>query len=105
MIDMDHEELHYASAGHPPFVLMAPGAASSCSTGEEAGPRRTRRADHRRDGAVPVGSALVAYTDGLVERRARDLTAVMVGELSCAMPVRPRCGPPHRAAPQWRAAG
>jgi len=30
----------------------------------------------------PVGSALVAYTDGLVERRARDLTAVMVGELS-----------------------
>ena len=83
MIDMDHEELHYASAGHPPFVLMAPG-------------RRVELLDGARRPALgvpgapitaetvrfPVGSALVAYTDGLVERRARDLTAVMVGELS-----------------------
>jgi anti-sigma regulatory factor (Ser/Thr protein kinase) len=67
----------YASAGHPPPVLReADGNASVL--GLPGGPPigATPRARFvQADIALPLGSTLVLYTDGLVERRGEDLGA------------------------------
>lgn len=67
-------ELHYASAGHPPPLLLLPDGsvqpladAVSPVIGVETEPRSQAAQ------SLPVGSTLICYTDGLVERRDRDL--------------------------------
>ncbi len=66
-------ELVYASAGHPPSVLLLPDGGSellevvSPVIGIETDPR----AEGRR--TVPAGATLLCYSDGLVERRGEDL--------------------------------
>jgi len=70
-------ELVYASAGHPPSVLVLPDGDSellevvSPLIGVETDPR----AEGRR--TVPAGATLLCYSDGLVERRGEDLGAAI----------------------------
>jgi serine phosphatase RsbU (regulator of sigma subunit) len=63
--------LRWSNAGHPPPILLAPDGRASLLRGERADPLLgvgfRDRADHEI--AVEPGSAVVLYTDGLVERR------------------------------------
>jgi serine phosphatase RsbU (regulator of sigma subunit) len=74
--DKDTSLLQYASAGHPPPVmtdlggtprLLEPASAPPLGTGAVAAHARAHEL------LWPAGSLLVAYSDGLVERRDRDL--------------------------------
>ncbi len=74
--DPSDHSLTYANAGHLPPVLLAPGAAPrelvdvpGPPLGTSAGTFVAGRTD------FPAGSALVLYTDGLVERRGEDIDA------------------------------
>jgi serine phosphatase RsbU (regulator of sigma subunit) len=79
--------LEYASAGHPPPLLRRPDGTVDRLTGA-----RGRMLGAAAPGTpvstatvqVPPGSALVLYTDGLVERRGEDLDTG-VGRLVAAM--------------------
>ena len=69
--------LRYAVAGHPPPLVVVPGAEPCFAWEGRSLPLDAHRASARpRDEAVLVlapGSAVVLYTDGLVESRARRL--------------------------------
>ncbi|MGY1624119.1 SpoIIE family protein phosphatase [Geodermatophilus sp. SYSU D00965] len=83
----DRTRLRWSSAGHPPPVVIDPdggvrvlgGAPADLLLGvKPSAPRADRVAD------LPAGSTLLLYTDGLVERRDRDLdtgTAALVAVL------------------------
>ena len=74
-IDLARGRLTYACAGHPPPLSSAAARGPAPRRGSRAGARRGR-GGYRED-AVPFeeGSALVLYTDGLVERRGEPLDA------------------------------
>ena len=68
--------LVYASAGHPPPVLLVPGGSAQLLALADAPPLGTGlahalAAEHAVH--LPAGTALVAYSDGLVERASADL--------------------------------
>lgn len=68
--------LTYASAGHPPPVLTCHGDPSRLLAQADAPPLgvgSAERAVVERVEILPVGAVLVAYSDGLVERRDTDL--------------------------------
>ncbi|SFT33217.1 PAS domain S-box-containing protein [Geodermatophilus amargosae] len=80
--------LHWSSAGHPPPVVVLPGGdvrvldpgAADLLLGVDPARPRT---DHQCE--LPGGSTVLLYTDGLVERRDRDLdagTAALVAALT-----------------------
>lgn len=72
--------MRWTNAGHPPPILITPDGHAELLDDHDATfgyrhlgiPGRARR-DHHRD--IPPGSLLVVYTDGLVERRDRDIDA------------------------------
>jgi len=74
----DGAVLHWSSAGHPPPVAVLPGGdvrvldpgTADLLLGVDPARRRT---DHSC--RLPAGSTVLLYTDGLVERRDRDLDA------------------------------
>lgn len=66
----------YASAGHPPPVLTCHGDATRLLREADAPPLGVdapERGVQEHTEVLPVGAVLVAYSDGLVERRAGDL--------------------------------
>ena len=68
--------LTYASAGHPPPVLTCHGDPTRLLEHAAAPPLGVGSADRavaEREEVLPVGAVLVAYSDGLVERRGTDL--------------------------------
>jgi serine phosphatase RsbU (regulator of sigma subunit)/CHASE3 domain sensor protein len=70
-IDPAQEQITYSCAGHmPPIVISPSGAAELLESCQDA-PLAVKRAQARRNTTVafPVGSVVVLYTDGLVERR------------------------------------
>ena len=76
-LDVADGELRYACAGHPPPVLVTPGEAPrmlwegrSMPLDAHAGRARPRAEGHCR---LAAGSAVLLYSDGLVERRSRTL--------------------------------
>jgi serine phosphatase RsbU (regulator of sigma subunit) len=86
VVDTVARRITYASAGHPPPLLRAPGGATGelASVGLPLG-LRTARGTASASVAYPPGSLLVLYTDGLIEstrdilegeRRLRDAVAL-----------------------------
>jgi serine/threonine-protein kinase RsbW len=73
-IMLDTGDMTYACAGHLPPLLQEPGAEPRYLMGGRSAPlgsraARTARAEARV--ALPAGSRLLLYTDGLIERRDR----------------------------------
>ena len=69
-------ELTYASAGHPPPVLAChddPTRLLEEATSPPLGVGAAGHAAQEHTLGLPVGAVLVAYSDGLVERRGTDL--------------------------------
>jgi serine phosphatase RsbU (regulator of sigma subunit) len=69
-------ELRYANAGHLPPLIVTPGETARRlpeATGPPLGVGTSQFGEHRV--MLPSGALLVMYTDGLVERRGRDLDA------------------------------
>ncbi|MGM1060704.1 ATP-binding SpoIIE family protein phosphatase [Saccharothrix sp. Mg75] len=72
--DPADDTLTYANAGHLPAVLSRPDGTTDL-IGEGLGmPLGVGEAFQQRQTSFPVGARLTLYTDGLVERRDRDLT-------------------------------
>ena len=68
--------LTYASAGHPPPVLTCHGEPTRLLHEADAPPLGVEGTDHgvrEHKEVLPVGAVLVAYSDGLVERRGVDV--------------------------------
>ena len=69
-VDLDAGELQAVSAGHLPFLLVGPDGRAEFVDGTQGLPLGITTGEsyvcHRR--AFPVGSVVLMYTDGLVER-------------------------------------
>jgi PAS domain S-box-containing protein len=75
-LELDGGRLRFACAGHPPPVLLAPGEPARLLWEGRSPPLDARPSTRPRgEGAcrLPDGGAVLLYTDGLVERRARPL--------------------------------
>jgi serine/threonine-protein kinase RsbW len=87
-IDTRTGRLQVASAGHPPPCIVVDGKASFLPV-ESSVPLGMPVGMHgggveRWDGQLPVGGALVLYTDGLVEERSRDISEGLAALLEAA---------------------
>ncbi len=74
IIDPAHRTLHYSVAGHPPPLLRTPGRHVldlDRGSGILLGVGAQGRTQHSQ--SYEPGSALLLYTDGLIERRGEDL--------------------------------
>jgi PAS domain S-box-containing protein len=71
ILDQDTGELTYSSAGHPPGILAHPDSRVELLREGRSFPLAVRREARRTDATcfLPGRSALLLYTDGLVERR------------------------------------
>jgi GAF domain-containing protein/anti-sigma regulatory factor (Ser/Thr protein kinase) len=75
VLDLEREQVHMVNAGHPPPLVIPPEGEAYYlpSTGGVAlGASRASRYDERAC-ALPAGSTLVLYTDGVVEVRGESL--------------------------------
>ncbi|WP_327167264.1 SpoIIE family protein phosphatase [Streptomyces subrutilus] len=77
VLNADTGELTYSSAGHPPGILVHPDGTSQLLEDGRSLPLAVRPGKQRPEGActIPARSTLLLYTDGLVERRRRPLSA------------------------------
>ncbi|HEY3866745.1 MAG TPA: SpoIIE family protein phosphatase [Actinocrinis sp.] len=77
--------VHYSSAGHP-WAIIDDGRKHVLLTEAQSAPLAVRRTVHRRQAqaALPPGSTLLAYTDGLVERRG-EIVDVGIGRAADAL--------------------
>jgi PAS domain S-box-containing protein len=87
-VDTRTGRLQLASAGHPPPCLLADGHAALLPL-ESAVPLGLTLGSagldvELWDGQLPVGAALVLYTDGLVEERTRDISLGMTALVETA---------------------
>jgi len=80
VIDPEGAAVRYVTAGHPPALVRRPSGAVDTLTGGrhsvlgiDLAPKPAGYA------AFPVGSTLVMYTDGLIERRGTDIDASVAG--------------------------
>lgn len=76
VVDTGRDELSYAHAGHPPLLVRGPDGSVASLEGAR-GPALGMPTPRLQPRSVPFppGSVAVAYTDGLVERRTRGLSA------------------------------
>lgn len=77
VLDTDTGQLTYSSAGHPPGILVHPEGTTRLLEDGRSLPLAVRPGKPRPEGscAIPARSTLLLYTDGLVERRRRPLSA------------------------------
>ncbi|MEV4569353.1 SpoIIE family protein phosphatase [Nonomuraea sp. NPDC049419] len=77
VLDTATGDLVYASAGHPPGILARADGGTTLLEGGRSTPLAVRPARPRSEATctMPPRSTLLLYTDGLVERRRRPLTA------------------------------
>ncbi len=70
-VDPEREQVTYSCAGHMPPIFVYPGRSPQVWTEYQDPPLAVKRSSGRTNTVVsfPVGSSLVLYTDGLVERR------------------------------------
>ena len=70
ILDRDTWEVWFSSAGHPPALVVTPGAARFLEGGRSVPLGTAGSATYREQSAlIDPGSTLLLYTDGLVERR------------------------------------
>ncbi|MER5873207.1 SpoIIE family protein phosphatase [Streptomyces sp. NPDC002044] len=77
VLDAGTGQLTYSSAGHPPGILVHPDGTTRLLEEGRSLPLAVRPGNQRPEGscAIPARSTLLLYTDGLVERRRRPLSA------------------------------
>jgi PAS domain S-box-containing protein len=77
VLDPRTGHLTYSSAGHPPGILAFPDGTTRLLEDGRSMPLAVRPGRVRPEGecAIPARGTLLLYTDGLVERRRRPLTA------------------------------
>ncbi|MFE2528217.1 SpoIIE family protein phosphatase [Streptomyces sp. NPDC059382] len=77
VLDSETGQLTYSSAGHPPGILVRPDGATRLLEDGRSLPLAVRPGNQRPEGSctIPARSTLLLYTDGLVERRRRPLSA------------------------------
>lgn len=77
VVDLESETMRIASAGHPPPLLIDPGGGTSFAIASPGNPLGAVGLPFYEESviALPIGSTLVLYTDGLVERPDRQLDA------------------------------
>jgi PAS domain S-box-containing protein len=76
VIDLDRRRLTYSSAGHPPVLLLGAHGAKRFLEDATAPPLASTCEPRRRPQAtldLPPAARLVLFTDGLIERRRRDI--------------------------------
>ncbi|MFZ0625491.1 MAG: SpoIIE family protein phosphatase [Acidimicrobiia bacterium] len=74
IVDLDRETVEYASAGHPPGLLVSPdGGTQWLDQGQTEPLLGELPIRHHASVQLERGSTLVVYTDGLVERRGESL--------------------------------
>jgi PAS domain S-box-containing protein len=74
VIDLCRDELTYATAGHPPPLVTTPDGQVHTLDASRLPPVGLVHAPLRASvAAFPPGSSLIAYSDGLVERRGEDI--------------------------------
>ncbi|MCW2990774.1 MAG: SpoIIE family protein phosphatase [Solirubrobacterales bacterium] len=90
-LDVGSGELRYACAGHPPPLVLAPGDEPTIAWDGRSVPLDAHTTPRpRADGSLTLarGGAVILYTDGLIERRARSVDeglsrlCVAAGELA-----------------------
>jgi PAS domain S-box-containing protein len=71
VLDTDTGLLHYSNAGHMPAVLAGPESGTSLINDARSVPLAVRRDQPRPQASLllPLGSTLMLFTDGLVERK------------------------------------
>ncbi|BEL02886.1 SpoIIE family protein phosphatase [Actinoplanes sichuanensis] len=86
ILDPGSGRLVYSSAGHPPAIVGRPDGTTQLLDGGRSRPVAVRPGLERPDAefVVPPRATLLLYTDGLVERRRRPLSAG-IGEASTAV--------------------
>ncbi|GIE82141.1 histidine kinase [Actinoplanes philippinensis] len=86
ILDPGTGHLVYSSAGHPPAIVGRPDGTTHLLDGGRSRPVAVRPGLERPDAEylVPPRATLLLYTDGLVERRRRPLSAG-IGEASVAV--------------------
>ncbi|MGY5627566.1 SpoIIE family protein phosphatase [Streptomyces sp. UC1A3] len=77
VLDPETGNLTYSSAGHPPGILTLPDGTTVLLNDGRSVPLAVRPGRERPESTctVPARATLLLYTDGLVERRRRPLTA------------------------------
>ncbi|MFF8596293.1 SpoIIE family protein phosphatase [Streptomyces sp. NPDC015220] len=77
VLDAETGQLTYSSAGHPPGILVHPDGATRLLEDARSLPLAVRPGRERPEGSctIPARGTLLLYTDGLVERRRRPLSA------------------------------
>ena len=85
VLDQDRPALRWAQAGHPPPVLVSGGAARLLArpSGLLLGTVPTAQYDLAEE-ELAAGDVLFLYTDGLIERRDRDIDAGLTALLAAA---------------------
>lgn len=79
IVDLDRQTVEYASAAHPPGIILRPSGETIWLDGAQSGPLSGDVA-HERPQAVATfesGSTLILYSDGLIERRHEPLDVGM----------------------------
>lgn len=75
MIDFDRKRIRYASAGHPPGLLLAPDGRVKWLDQGQGEPLTGVSTDHRQASVgFEPGSTLILYSDGLIEQRGESLS-------------------------------
>jgi serine phosphatase RsbU (regulator of sigma subunit) len=78
VFDPTDGRLRYASAGHPPALLLGPDGSAEMLSGPLGPPLGLPGIRYEQgERCFPAGSTLVVYTDGLVERRDGDIDVGM----------------------------
>ncbi len=92
-IDTANDVIHWRLAGHVPPVLRIPGEPARLLAGPHHPPIGMPMAPRAQEALpFPVGSLLVLYTDGLIERRDEDLDESLERLRALVDALPPECG-------------
>jgi hypothetical protein len=94
IVDATSEQLRYASAGHPPALVVTPAGPTQILAGALGPPLGLPGARYEfGERAFPPGASLVAYTDGLIERREQIIDDGLADLVAAAASAGPGVGP------------